>query len=45
MRNFKIFLKKNDIEFDSEKKALRWIRSLKPKGLVQKNILRSSEIR
>ena len=35
MINFKTFLKKNDIEFDSEKKSLRWIRSLKPKGVVR----------
>lgn len=44
MINFKIFLKKNKIEFDSEKKALRWIGSLNPKGLVQNDILRSSEM-
>jgi len=35
MLNFKIFLKKNDIEFDTDKKAIRWIRSLKPKGFVR----------
>ena len=35
MINIKKFLKENDIEFDTEKKALRWIKSLKPTTLVR----------
>jgi hypothetical protein len=29
------FIKTNDIEFESKKQALRWIRSLKPNTLVR----------
>lgn len=35
MINIKKFFKENDIEFKSEKKALRWVRSIKPKTLVR----------
>jgi hypothetical protein len=35
MINLKNFLKDNDIQFDSEKKALRWIRLMKSNTLVR----------
>ena len=35
MINLKNFLKENDIEFESDKKCLRWVRSLKPNTLVR----------
>jgi len=35
MINLQTFLKKYNIEFESEKKALNWIRSMKPLTLVR----------
>ena len=35
MLNLKTFLKAHEIEFDSDEKAVRWIRSMKPEALAR----------